>query len=417
MCLPADMQIIDDSQQQLHTHVQQEEYEEMLNKNIVSLRGEITEYCDALITRINRRRDELLNELEGIRQGKAFCIDKSEFVVTSATVAEVRAKKSILNDAQIVTIGSCLRFIPDSTLSGLIDNYGKIDEERASAANSRVSGLDLEYAIVNEPIQFELETRNKDGDLSWVEQDRVVVQIKQQNSNEDLTDCIIQNRCNGTYAVMSELPHVGTYHINIYVNNNLITGCPLYIKSVERKDIKFIESEDQDDVVQWSINSEKTALVGKSEKYQLLNFSTACSSPAHAWKVKVTTACKRIKMKFGYAYNMRYVPDLREEFCKKIDFSELLAQTQFGYLPTRSHRSGSGSHQRKKERKQSTYERNTLTFFIVQDTLKKLVHIAIEELKIYHTISYNEHKFLEPFIGIKHFCTNSACPRPTLTLL
>uniref|UniRef100_A0A069DUS7 Tripartite motif containing protein n=1 Tax=Clytia hemisphaerica TaxID=252671 RepID=A0A069DUS7_9CNID len=380
-----------------------------LDTNIEQLRKEIIHACDDLVRAVEQRKEALLQHVENIRNEKA---------------ENLKAEKDNLNylKPSMLDMGSCLRFVvdearEDTSLYNMIHEYGCIDEGRASASKSGAKGIGLRFAIADEATQFELITRNNCGETSWVEQDQVDVTIKKENIHQK---CGVKNNCNGSYNVFYELHEPGLYEIHVKVNGCHVPDSPFRCNVFEKHNVSFLD-DTQDE---WTFqNGEKSALFEKNEHQHTSKLYSKDNTSARAWKVRVNTACPKIKVKFGYSNHTKLIPDLTEEYFCKFDLNDLLGNDYSTSIP--NHHTYADSHYHKhnrrtkhgktRERKQSTYHRSSLNFVIFQDTTEKLIHVAAEGTEHEKTTSFKgDLQKLVPFIGIKHFCKNSNCPRPQL---
>jgi Filamin/ABP280 repeat. len=392
-----------------------------LDSNIEQLRKDIIQACDNLVRAVELRKEELLKQVEGIRAEKVKMLQPAES--GNDTISYVKNNMNRLDS----NMGSCLRFVVDQDTQQHSDNsilnsiaeFGCIDEGRASASKSSARGIGLRFAIADEATQFELVTRNNCEETSWVEQDQIDVTIKKENIHQK---CGVKNNCNGTYNVFYELQEPGAYEIHVKVNGYHVPDSPYRCNVFEKHNVNFLDSTQEEE---WTFqNGERSALVEKNEQQRTSKlYSTNDKTPARAWKVRVTTACPKIKLKFGYSYNVDMIPDLQEEYYCKFDLNDLLGNDLSTALP-HHHTYTEGYQQHKhnrrrahktRERKQSTYHRSSLNFVIFQDTTEKLIHVAAEGTEHEKTTSFKgDLQQLVPFIGIKHFCKNSSCPRPML---
>lgn len=374
-----------------------------LNGNIETLEAEIINGCDRLLEAVERRRAALLRSVQQIREEKLKSLQRNDDLISSK---DNHLLGCIKNGSPL---GSCLRFVTDESIFSLIDEYGTIDEGRASAEKCEASGVGLKYGIADEPTQFELKTFDRSGELSWVEQDKVDVFITKDNQ---VFPCVVQNKCTGVYDILYELQQPGIYEINVQVNGHHINQSPYKCNIFEKCDLKFFDTEDKPE---WTFQSgDKSALVEKTEIRRTSKLYSNITPPAKAWKVRVTTACTKIKLKFGYSNVSTYIPDLYDEYFCKFNLSELISNEQqtphhHTYMSQRRHR-----HSRN-ERKQSTFLRSSLTFLIFLDSESKIIHAAVEGTQHEKKSSFKDDgQPLVPFIGIKHFCKNASCPRPML---
>lgn len=387
-----------------------------LDENIEQLENDIINACDRLTRAVEQRKQELLRQVQKIRDEKIHSLQLENENSSTTSSYIITASSFGRTDS---SIGSCLRFVADEApLSNFITEYGCIDEGRASAAKSTVHGIGVKYAIEDEPTQFELETRNNCDELSWVEQDQIDVMIKKENISYK---CIVKNNCNGTYDILYELPESGHYEVHVKVNGRHLPESPYKCTVFEKKDVKFLDYKTEDE---WTFQSgDKAALVERTDQQRTSKLYSNDPLPARAWKVRVTAACPKIKIKFGYSNNAQLIPDLHEEYFCKFDLHELIG---YDHLAVQSHhhthtthhhhhRHNRRSKHKTAERKQSTYHRSSLNFVIFQDTNEKLIHVGVEGTAHEKTTSFkgDVHK-LVPFIGIKHFCKNASCPRPML---
>ena len=386
-----------------------------LDRNIDQLKKDIRQACDQIVRAVEHRKEELIGEVENIRTEKAKMLqhdfDNISFMKNSSNKPESN-------------FGSCLRFVIDenkyeTSLMNLIEQYGTIDEGRASASKSSAQGIGLRFAIADEASQFELETRNDRGELSWVEQDQIDVSIRKENINQK---CGVKNNCNGTYHVFYDLNEPGLYEIHVKVNGYHIPDSPFRCNVFEKHEVNFLDSTQDDWLFQ---NGEKSALVQKTEQQHTSKlYSNASHTQPRAWKVRVTTACPKIKIKFGYSNNAKLIPDLNEEFFCKFDLNDLIGNDcntttphHHTYVDHRHHhhKQSRRKQHRAGERKQSMYHRSSLTFVVFQDTTEKLIHVAAEGTEHEKSTSFKgDLQNLVPFIGVKHFCKNNNCPRPML---
>ena len=345
---------------------------------------DIIVFFDQLTHAIEERRNTLLNVLKKIKSDKLIA-------------ASCPQKNIDIN-------GNCLRFYDLGEIYDAVENCGKIDESKAYAENSYASGIGLKYAICNEPTHFSLKTCNIYGDASWVEQDNVCVVI--QKSTEQHYTSVLKNNCNGVYDVIYEINEPGCYEIKVKVNGSNIKNSPFKCCVFEKHDLKF-KAEDNTPEQKMIQKNQKTALLEKTDFHRSSKLYSNVGATARAWKVRVIAACPKIKVKFGYCCNSPILPDLSEEYFCKFDFSEL--RSIVVESPRRNLRYN---------RKQSTFQRSSLTFVVIEDVSENLIHVAEEESNTEKITSFKgDSQSLIPFISIKHFCQKSNCPRPSLVFI
>ena len=391
-----------------------------LDTNIEQLKREITQVFDSIAKAVEHRKDELLKQVESIRQQKLNTLNNEEKTNTTSSY--------IKNTTGLTDMGSCLRFVAsddsrqDATLFGMIHDYGCIDEGRASASKSSAHGIGLRFAIADETTQFELNTRNNCDEMSWVEQDQVDVTIKKENIHQK---CAVKNNLNGSYNVFYELHEAGSYEIHVKVNGYHIPDSPYKCNIFEKHCVSSLETS-QDE---WTIQTgDKTAsaLVEKNEHQRTSKLYLQENTPVRAWKVRVTTACPKIKIKFGYSNHSKLLPDLTEEYYCKFDLDDLFRTSPSSpnhhstdhdhhYHHHSNHRHNRRKTHKTRERKQSTYHRSSLNFVVFQDVNEKLIHVAAEGTGHDKCTSFKgDLQKHVPFVGIKHFCKDANCPRPML---
>lgn len=395
-----------------------------LDTNIDQLKREITHSFESIVKAVNQRKEQLLAQVETIRQDKLNSLsDEQEITATTNTGYMKNATTGFMD------MGSCLRFVADdsrqdTTLFGMIHEYGCIDEGRACASKSSVHGIGLKFAIADETTQFELTTRNNAEEMSWVEQDQVDVVIKKENIHQK---CAVKNNLNGSYNVFYELHTPGAYEIHVKVNGYHVPESPYKCHVFEKHNVSSLDTTHDDE---WTFQSgEKSALVEKNEHQHTSKLYLQENKPIRAWKVRVTTACPKIKIKFGYSNHSKLLPDLTEEYYCKFHLDDLLSSNDSS-SPNNSHHHSSSDHHhhhqqhhrhnrrkthKTRERKQSTYHRSSLNFVIFQDTNEKLIHVAAEGTGHEKITSFKgDLQKHVPFVGIKHFCKDENCPRPML---
>lgn len=396
-----------------------------LDTNIEQLKREITQAFDSIAKAVVHRKDELLKQVESIRQEKLNTLNNEE-----------NTTSSYIKNTTTTDMGSCLRFVAaddsrqDTTLFGMIHDYGCIDEGRASASKSSAHGIGLRFAIADETTQFELNTRNNCDEMSWVEQDQVDVTIKKENIHQK---CAVKNNLNGSYNVFYELHEPGSYEIHVKVNGYHIPDSPYKCNVFEKHCVSSLDTTQDEWTIQTGEKS-ASALVEKNEHQHTSKLYLRENTPVRAWKVRVTTACPKIKIKFGYSNHTKLLPDLTEEYYCKFDLDNLLstsssspnhhsssAQDDHHHHHHHYHHHSNQQHRHnrrkthKRERKQSTYHRSSLNFVIFQDVNEKLIHVAAEGTGHEKCTSFKgDLQKHVPFIGIKHFCKDANCPRPML---
>ena len=386
-----------------------------LDTNIEQLKREITQAFDSIAKAVVQRKDELLKQVESIRQEKLNTLNDEEN--TSPTA-------SYIKNAGLTDMGSCLRFVADdsrqdTTLFGMIHDYGCIDEGRASASKSSAHGIGLRFAIADETTQFELNTRNNCEEMSWVEQDQVDVTIKKENIHQK---CAVKNNLNGSYIVFYELHEAGSYEIHVKVNGYHIPNSPYRCDVFEKHCVSSLDTS-QDEWTFQSGEKSPSALVEKNEHQHTSKLYLQENTPVRAWKVRVTTACPKIKIKFGYSNHTKLLPDLTEEYYCKFDLDSLLSSNPSSpnhhsdshHRHNQQYRQNRRKTHKTRERKQSTYHRSSLNFVVFQDINEKLIHVAAEGTGHEKCTSFKgDLQKHVPFIGIKHFCKDDNCPRPML---
>ena len=374
----------------------------MYRDNIEILENDINNHFQILMEELENRRQDLLKKLSHYRDIKGVL--KKEY-----TENELEFFQSInSNDEKFDS--SCLRFLENEDLVHTIKGYGDIDDQGAVASKSTTIGIGVRYAIQSEPTQFKLNTFNNKNELSWVRQDRVDILIAKDSKDYNY---IIENKQNGVYSVQYELPDIGVYDIHVKVNGHHIPKSPFKCTVLEKQEVQFTQENGEHE---WKFHEgSNSALLQQHENNQTSRlFSSDSGKLVTAWKVRVITACPKLTLKLGYTNNSRFIPDLREEFFCKINLNGMVIEQPNFYHHTYQDRRNRSY--RRGMRKQSTFERSSLSFMILLDDVRKLIRVALDGTNNEYVCNFKgDLKALVPFIGIRHECQIENCPRPVVS--
>ena len=168
-----------------------------------------------------------------------------------------------------------LAFIKNQKLLDVVngEEIGSLkDPIRTKASESAAEGEGLKEGTVARKAQFNLITRNAERKRWYDEQDRVTIEIKDEQGQECVTEVKVEDMKDGTYHV-SFYPRVqGTFKLYVKVNEEHIRGSPftLSIKPFHVKPVLcFGERGSGDGMFQYSRGvavTEKDEIVAADEK-------------------------------------------------------------------------------------------------------------------------------------------------------
>ncbi|XP_012560324.1 uncharacterized protein LOC105846292 isoform X1 [Hydra vulgaris] len=355
-----------------------------LNENTQKVENDIILFFDQVAQAVEKRKIKLLDMLQELKNKKMI-------------ETNCRQTNSDIN-------GDCLRFYDTGEIYNAVEKCGIIDEKKAYSKNTEALGVGLKYAICNEPTFFYLKTCNIDGDLSWVEQDKVCVTI--QNAREQNFKSILKNNCDGIYEVFYELNESGKYKITVKVNNSLINNSPFECCVFEKHDLKFSTESKSEQSITIQKNKNKMLL---EDSQKVSNYCLSTKIIARAWKVRIILACLKVKVKLGYYNNTPNLPYLNEKYYCIFEIGELYSTNEVRIFSRYSTRYN---------RKQSSFKRSSLTFLVIEDPSNSLIRVAHEESCTEKITSIKgKSQILIPFISINHFCHQRNCPSPSLVLI
>ena len=125
------------------------------------------------------------------------------------------------------------------------EEIGFLEGYRTKAKESQAEGEGLKEGTVGRKAQFNLITRNAERKQWYDDQDRVTIEIKDEQEQERVTQMKIHDSKNGIYK-MSYFPGVqGTIRLLVKVNGELIHGSPftVIVKPFQVKSVLFIGKE------------------------------------------------------------------------------------------------------------------------------------------------------------------------------
>ena len=165
-------------------------------------------------------------------------------------------------------------------------------------------------------------------------------------------------------------------------------------------------------------------LTKQEEETSKIYASNEVNLTAHAWQVRVTTACSKLFMSVGSAARSDISSDLDEEFVCDFDLSKILNFENYNadvYKEERHQRRNSKSERKpsyRHRRKRSTFERSSVNFFIVLDRAQELMTVISMATGEEKTLKIDRRlKNLRPFVGMLHYCGNENCPRPIVSFV
>ena len=414
-----------------------------LERNIEDIESDINIFVETMIETISKRKDDLIKQLQQIKKQKSALLVAAELITGRDSFEEVsdidtyvsNTLQTLQSNSDItaeekhdIAVGCCLRFVVDKAVLDILENFGTIDEGRSLAAKSRVRGTGLKYSFVNEPSDFQLTTCDSGGKQSWVPQDHIDVHIE---SHTGFTaDVHVINRYDGIYDVSYRAPMPGKYSITVTVNGQQLPQCPYSANVFPTHDLQFSvpnnfheNDESRHGKQSWVIqHGNRSALLSNQDNkrssklytnFQFNKYSTPC------WRVRLTIACPKVIVKLGCMYQSPMGAHLDEEhYCQfQMNDNQSPVPTRRNTFRNQNH-SRHQHHQNGYNRKQSTFERSTVTFLVVinseEDTLN-VVRCDTNEEKV--AILGQSTTAFQPYFGMKHFCKNDTCPRPILSIV
>ena len=130
----------------------------------------------------------------------------------------------------------------------------------------------------------------------------------------------------------------------------------------------------------------------------------------HAWKVRVITACPKLKVTIGCAQKS-HISDLDEDFFCSFDLSD--------YVTINKHEERQPREtDRRRRRKRSIFERSVSNFLVILDKNENMLKVISEESGVEKIVMLKGTLMhLYPAVNMKHHCRKDNCPRPMISFV
>ena len=234
-----------------------EDYAKVIQQN-ENLKGNVQRFADGLIKTIKAKMQNVIDAMENqmkkslerltAKRGEIqqqinvieSSLEEADKLLKRSTTAEVvQLKKTLQKIFQgvdetepIVHDRSSLQafvFVENQKMLDVVngEELGFLEEGyRTKAKESLAEGEGLKEGIVARKAQFNLITRNAERKQGYNKQDRVTVEIKDEQEQECVTEVRIDDNKDGTYNVMYYPRKQGTLKIFVRVNGEDIRGSP-----------------------------------------------------------------------------------------------------------------------------------------------------------------------------------------------
>ena len=237
-----------------------EDYAKVIQQN-ENLKGDVQRFADGLIKTIQAKKQNVIDAMENqtkkslerltakrdVIQQQINVIESSleeadKLLQRSTTAEVVQLKKTLqtifqgVNETEpIVRDRSSLQeivFVENQKMLDVVNDeeIGFLEEGyRTKAKESLAKGKGLKEGTVGRKAQFNLITRNAERKKVYNEEDRVTVEIKDEQEQECVTEVRIDDNKDGIYNI-SYFPSVqGTIKLLVKVNGEYIHGSPFAV--------------------------------------------------------------------------------------------------------------------------------------------------------------------------------------------
>ena len=237
-----------------------EDYAKVIQQN-ENLKGDVQRFADGLIKTIQAKKQNVIDAMEnqtkkslerltakrGVIQQQINVIESSleeadKLLKRSTTAEVVQLKKTLqtifqgVDDTELIVHDrSSLQafvFVENKKMLDVIngEKIGFLEEDnRTNAKESLAEGEGLKEGTVARKTRFNLITRNAERKKVYNEEDRVTVEIKDEQEQECVTELRIDDNKDGIYNI-SYFPRVqGTINLLVKVNGEHIHGSPFAV--------------------------------------------------------------------------------------------------------------------------------------------------------------------------------------------
>ena len=386
--------------------------------NAKELEMKINNEFDMILLALNERRKSLLLEVESEKQKKlnrlrdkrrhyarSFSCDLNESVTVSYrssddSILDTQRDARTIENLRPLQCGD-MNLICEPTLYERLKSYGKIESCLASGIHSEAKGFGLNYSFVGEEASFQVVTRNSAMERAFSTEDHIKVTVK--GPSDHIATAVISTKNNGVHSVKYTPTITGQYKIHVLVNNFELLESPFSCEVLSKETLAFEQSSDviagiYDD---WVLNKEETsALLENNDQSGAVIFGTrSFSKGKHGWKVKFTSACTGVDISIGVSQKTRIIDIDTQHTCT----------FRLSHIQHHSPRRNKAS-----QRKMSTFQRETRTFFVLLDMDEVLLTIICCESEERKEIKIPTNTELYPCVFMVHQCKQTVCPRPLI---
>ena len=189
---------------------------------------------------VTRQKIEMEHQIEMIKSS----LEKADKVLTRSTNAEVvQLKKSLETmleevDQKKPTVRNAkglpiLVFVENQKMleTVSIEEIGTLEISYPTIAGKSVAeGKGLEEGIVGCEAQFVLKTKNAEGRQCYNKDDRVTVEIRDEQEREYMTEVRINDNKDGSYKISYSLRDQGRYKVTLKVNRQHVRDSPFSVQ-------------------------------------------------------------------------------------------------------------------------------------------------------------------------------------------
>ena len=189
---------------------------------------------------VTTQKTEIESQIEMIKSS----LDKADKVLTRSTNAEVvQVKKSLETILKGVKTTEpterdpkdlpTLVFVPNPKMLNIVntEEVGTLKIlQQSEASQSVAEGKGVEEATVGVEAQFVLTTRNAEGRQCYNKDDRVTVEIRDEQGRECATEVRINDNKDGSYKISYSPKDQGNYKVTVKVNGKHVLDSPFSIE-------------------------------------------------------------------------------------------------------------------------------------------------------------------------------------------
>ena len=234
----------------------------------------------------------------------------------------------------------------------------------------------------------------------------------------------VENKNDANYRILFTPNTKGNHVVCIKINGFPTLDSPYICRVFPKEDVTF----DPDTIAprsrspsptrrdsdgEWELQKGYTsALLSKTEDSVTshIHASALLDGDAHAWKVRIITACPKLRVLIGCSQK-GYISHLDEDFFSSFDLSDYVTINQHMEKIREPNR-------RQRRRKRSIFERSVSNFLVILDKSANVMKVISEETQNEQSITLKGNlQHLYPAVNMKHHCHKDNCPRPIISFV